>query len=208
MPDQEIISCEDQLRSAMLAGDVVALDRLIDDDLAFISHEGAVVGKAADLAAHAARTLQLTHMAPSDSRIRRYGDVAVVTVRMAVKGTYADVPFDTAFRYLRVWHLRDGAWRIVAGQMNAAGYPEGLVERVAQAVVTGMLVVLAGTLPRNVLFAANLRYFTGVPWAVPLTALYLWYFWRYLNGAGAPASSAHERRASLRARRRDRGGRH
>ncbi|HKG92739.1 MAG TPA: CPBP family intramembrane glutamic endopeptidase [Gemmatimonadaceae bacterium] len=64
-----------------------------------------------------------------------------------------------------------------------------------------MLVMIAGTIPRNLLFAANLRYYAGVPWAVPLTAGYLWLFWRYLNGAGPPDETAEERRASLRANR-------
>jgi hypothetical protein len=41
---------------------------------------------------------------------------------------------------------------------------------ILRAVVFGMLVVLAGTIPRNLLFAANLRYFSSVPWAVPVTA--------------------------------------
>jgi len=71
---------------------------------------------------------------------------------------------------------------------------------IARAVLIGTLVALAGTLPRNLLFAANLRYFAGVPWAVPVTALYIWCFWRYLNGAGPPESTSEERRASLRAR--------
>lgn len=64
---------------------------------------------------------------------------------------------------------------------------------IAQAVLAGMLVMLAGTLPRNLIFAANLRYYAGVPWAVPLTAVYLWGFWRYLNSG--------DRRACLRANR-------
>jgi membrane protease YdiL (CAAX protease family) len=70
-----------------------------------------------------------------------------------------------------------------------------------QAVLIGMLVVIAGTIPRNLIFAANLRYYASVPWAVPLTAVYLWFFWRYLNGAGPPESTAEERRTSLRANR-------
>jgi membrane protease YdiL (CAAX protease family) len=73
----------------------------------------------------------------------------------------------------------------------------GLIE----AVVVGMVVMLAGTLPRNLLFAANLRAFPSIPWAVPLVAVYLWFFWRYLNGHGPPSSTAQERRASLRATR-------
>ena len=73
------------------------------------------------------------------------------------------------------------------------------MEVVVQAVLVGMLVMIAGTIPRNIFFVANLRYFTSVPWAVPLIAVYLWFFWRYLNGAGKPESTAEQRHASLRA---------
>ncbi|HEV7504463.1 MAG TPA: type II CAAX endopeptidase family protein [Thermoanaerobaculia bacterium] len=70
---------------------------------------------------------------------------------------------------------------------------------IVRAVLIGMLVMIAGTIPRNLLFAANLRYFSSVPWAVPLTAAYLWFFWRYLKGSGPPDWTAEERLASLRA---------
>jgi membrane protease YdiL (CAAX protease family) len=36
---------------------------------------------------------------------------------------------------------------------------------------------------------------------VPLTALYLWFFWQFLKGAGPPESTAKARRTSLRANR-------
>jgi len=44
---------------------------------------------------------------------------------------------------------------------------------IVQAVLIGMVVVIAGTIPRNLIFAANLRYYANVSWAVPLTAVYL-----------------------------------
>jgi len=72
---------------------------------------------------------------------------------------------------------------------------------IVRAVLIGMLIVIAGTIPRNLIFAANLRYYASAPWAVPLTAVYLWFFWRYLNGAGPPESTSEERRTSLRANR-------
>jgi hypothetical protein len=72
---------------------------------------------------------------------------------------------------------------------------------VVRAVLTGMLVVIVGTIPRNLLFAPNLRYHNSVSWAVPLTAVYLWYFWRYLEGAGPPEATAELRRTSPRAHR-------
>ncbi len=72
---------------------------------------------------------------------------------------------------------------------------------IVKAVIIGMLVMIVGTIPRNIIFAANLRYYPSFPWAVPMTAMYLWFFWRYLNGAGLPESTAEERRTGLRANR-------
>jgi len=70
---------------------------------------------------------------------------------------------------------------------------------IAEAVTVGMLVMLAGTIPRNIVFATNLRVLPGVPWAVPVTCVYLWFFWRYLNGDGPPAPTREDRRTHLRA---------
>ncbi|MDP9097602.1 MAG: CPBP family intramembrane metalloprotease [Verrucomicrobiota bacterium] len=76
-----------------------------------------------------------------------------------------------------------------------------VVPVIMRAVLIGMLVILAGTIPRNIIFAANLRLLPGLPWAVPVTAVYLWFFWRYLRGDGPPESTSEMRRASLRANR-------
>jgi membrane protease YdiL (CAAX protease family) len=72
---------------------------------------------------------------------------------------------------------------------------------IVRAVVTGLVVAVAGTTPWAVLAAANLKLFPDVPWAVLPMAVYLWLFWRYLNGAGWPGSTAEERRRNLRAKR-------
>jgi len=73
------------------------------------------------------------------------------------------------------------------------------VKDVVRAVLVGMLLVFVATIPRNLVFIANLRYFTGVPWAVPVLAAWLWLFWRYAGGRWPRDSTAEARRASLRA---------
>jgi membrane protease YdiL (CAAX protease family) len=72
---------------------------------------------------------------------------------------------------------------------------------IVRAVLTGTVVAAVGTTPWAALSWANLKYWPAVPWAVPLTALYLWPFWRYLQGAGRPRSTAQARRMNLRANR-------
>jgi hypothetical protein len=80
--DDPILAAEAALRAAQLAGDVGALDRLLDDGLVVTGLDGAVVGKADDLALHRSGRLKVTRMDPSDTRIVRLGPVAVVSVRM------------------------------------------------------------------------------------------------------------------------------
>lgn len=71
---------------------------------------------------------------------------------------------------------------------------------VVGAVLTGLAVMLAGTLPWSVLISANLSNPHSPPWAVPLMALYLTAYWCYLDGRGWPRRNAERRRGSLRAR--------
>jgi len=117
MADDPIIAVEDALRDAMLAGDVAALDHLIGDDLMFVSHLGAVVGKAEDLEMHRSRRLRITSMTPSDRRIQRLGDTTVVCVRMHTTAIVDGVDVEQTFRYTRVWHRGPDGWKIVSGGM-------------------------------------------------------------------------------------------
>ncbi len=64
-----------------------------------------------------------------------------------------------------------------------------------------MLVMLAGTMPRNLFFLANLRVFNAVPWAVVPTAACLWLFWKALRGDFETGAAAERRRQQLRAHR-------
>jgi membrane protease YdiL (CAAX protease family) len=71
---------------------------------------------------------------------------------------------------------------------------------VGRAVLIGVTAAAAGTLPWAALVSANTRHQSALPWAVPLMAVYLWFYWRYLvRGAGWPRSTAEARRMNARA---------
>jgi hypothetical protein len=65
--------------------------------------------------------------------------------------------------------------------LDEASEPSSAI--IFRSVLSGVAVLLAGTIPRNIFFAANLRYFAGFPWAVPVTFIYMWFLWRYLQGS-------------------------
>ena len=81
----------------------------------------------------------------------------------------------------------------------------GRLPTIVQAVIAGVVVLTAGSAPwtgfagHALLAGWNLRVFVSVPWAILPMALYLWLYWRYLNGAGWPEATAELRRTSLRA---------
>lgn len=71
---------------------------------------------------------------------------------------------------------------------------------VVRAVVVGVAAAAAGTVPWALLVSANTRHFSALPWAVPIMAVYLLLYWRYLaRGRGWPRSTAEARRVNARA---------
>ncbi len=70
-----------------------------------------------------------------------------------------------------------------------------------RAIVIGIVVTGAGTLPWGILVKGNLRAGSQVPWAAAVMAIYLFWYVKYLRGWGWPRSTAATRRDSLRATR-------
>src|SRR4029453_3065943 len=69
-----------------------------------------------------------------------------------------------------------------------------------RAVLIGVAAAAAGTMPWAALVSANINHQSELPWAVPLMAIYLWLYWRYLvRGAGWRRSTAEARRMNARA---------
>jgi Domain of unknown function (DUF4440) len=113
-----LLECESALRRAQLASDVAVLDRLLDDELVFTGPDGALYGKADDLEAHRAGLVRIVRLEPSEERVQRFGSVAVISVRMEMRGTFKGAEFAGPFRYTRIWCERPDGWRIVAGHVS------------------------------------------------------------------------------------------
>lgn len=115
----QISLVEERLRLAMLASDCPVLDELISPDLIFTNHLGQVYGKQDDLHMHRDGLLKLHTLEPSDFRVKAKGDLAVVSTRMAVGGTFDNTAFQEDLRYTRVWHLSErGGWEILTGHSS------------------------------------------------------------------------------------------
>jgi ketosteroid isomerase-like protein len=109
---------EEQLRLAMLNGDVVALADLISEDLQFVMYNGDLISKGMDLEAHRSRTIDLHMIQTSETVIRNFGSVAVVTVRVKLEGVFGGTPFRGDYRYCRTWLLHEKRWQVIAGSVS------------------------------------------------------------------------------------------
>ncbi len=117
--DDSLLVCEAALRQAQLAGDVAELDRLLDEELVFTGPDGGLYSKADDLDAHRTGMVRIARLEASEERIQRFGEIAVVIVRMEMSGTFRGDAFGGPFRYTRIWRARPDGWRIVAGHVSA-----------------------------------------------------------------------------------------
>src|SRR5882724_6622220 len=67
-----------------------------------------------------------------------------------------------------------------------------------RALFFGSLAAITGTLPWALLVSYNVKHGSDWPWAVPLTMVWLWVWWRYVRGEGWPKSTSEARRVASR----------
>jgi ketosteroid isomerase-like protein len=109
----EIEVLEQQWRTAEIAGDVAAMDNLLSEDYVGITIDGMTNTKNQQLDRLRSKTLVVTKMDISDTRIKLVGSIAIVTGKADVAGSNEGAPVDGAVRYTRVYQrLASGAWKI------------------------------------------------------------------------------------------------
>ena len=112
---KEIIQLEEQLRKAMISGDVETLDVLIADSLLFTAPDGELITKSIDLDCHRSGIQKISKLSPLEQSIQIYENFAVVTVKMNLETTFANESISGKYRYTRVWAKVNNSLQVVAG---------------------------------------------------------------------------------------------
>jgi len=125
-PEATVLAAVRQLDALLVAKDAAALDRLLSEDFVGAVPTGEAFGKAAYIAYHCRPDEGLTsvEIAPGTTPTVRVldGRFAVVNRRVAVRRRGSDArPQAFGVQRIEVLALRDGAWRVLAGQGTAAG---------------------------------------------------------------------------------------
>ena len=101
---------------AQIEGDRASLERLIADDYVLVGGDGSRADKTAHIAEFTAPEMDLQPVTVRDAVEHVWTDGAALGGTVDVVGTYAGSPFSQTLRYVDVWALRDGQWRVVYGQ--------------------------------------------------------------------------------------------
>lgn len=113
--EEEIIKLEEELRLAMLAGDVDKLNSLISDSLIFIAPQGEIITKQMDLDVQKNKIQKLSELISSEQQVQIIDNCAIVTVKMKITGTFSNIDISGNYRYIRTWQKTNNSWQIVSG---------------------------------------------------------------------------------------------
>ena len=115
---EALLRAERQLQTAQLAGDVEALERLLDDRLVAVGPDGSRYTKDDDLAAHRSGSSVVSELVEEAVEVLVAGTTGVTFVVGRVSGTFEGQPMAARLRYTRTW-VHDGelVWRILAAHL-------------------------------------------------------------------------------------------
>jgi ketosteroid isomerase-like protein len=113
---REIVDMERQAREASIHRDAEFSKRTLAEDYVAITPLGQVTTKQDTVSFRKNGQLRYDTIDVSDMVVRVYGDTAVVTARMDVKGHQLGEDFSGPYRYTRVWVRRTGHWQAVSYQ--------------------------------------------------------------------------------------------
>lgn len=111
----EIEHREVELAAAIINCDVKMLDELLHEDLLFIGPTGQLITKEMDMAVYNAGQMQLEKSTASDQLIQLFGDTAIVSVTIVLKGVFMKKTIDGKFRYIRTWKKLQENWQVIGG---------------------------------------------------------------------------------------------
>jgi ketosteroid isomerase-like protein len=115
-----------QYQTAVKRNDADTMAKILDDDFVLVVGSGTVFSR--DDLLQGARNKDVVYdkqdEEPGSQTVRMYGDTAVVTAKLWLKGTAAGKPFERKLWFSDTYVRRPGGWRYAFGQASLPLPPE------------------------------------------------------------------------------------
>lgn len=116
--EQEVRKTHSERLKALATSNVSTLDRIVGEDLVYISPVGKVQTKAEIVNDLKSGALKVSSIEPGDTNVRVYGNTAVVTYLTVSKFVDNGKEYNNQIRSTSVYVKRDGRWQLVSQQMT------------------------------------------------------------------------------------------
>ncbi len=110
----KIIALEKAWNQAYKIGDIKALDALLDNAIVLVNDDGSVQSKKEFLASVRATNSQEQQVAPESMSVRVFGNTAIASGVMRVKGVEGGKPYVRREQFVDTWVNKGGKWVCVA----------------------------------------------------------------------------------------------
>jgi ketosteroid isomerase-like protein len=118
MQEEEVLSLEEQFSQAIVKNDAGAVGRFLADDWIIIDADGGIIERARFLGVIESGLLTHEMMKSDDTRVRIYGDTAIVTALTTTRGKFSGQPFTTQERATDVFVRQNGRWLCALSQFT------------------------------------------------------------------------------------------
>jgi ketosteroid isomerase-like protein len=117
--DEKIVAALDtQYQAAVEKNDADTMDRILADDFVLVTGLGKTYTKADLLKSARSKSTVYEHQEDSSQKVRVWGDTAVVTALLWMKGTEDGKPFDNKLWFSDTYARTPTGWRYVFGQAS------------------------------------------------------------------------------------------
>ena len=113
-----VAALDTEYQVAVKNNDAATMDRILADDFVVVTGSGKIYTKADLLQMARTRRVQYEHQEDSDQTVRVWGDTAVVTAKIWLKGTDEGKPFDWHVWFSDTYVRTPAGWRYVHGQAS------------------------------------------------------------------------------------------
>ena len=117
--DRETVGAlDEQFQAAVKANDAATMDKILAEDFALVTGSGKVFNKAESLQEARSRSTIYEHQEDTERTVRVWGNTAVVTAKLWIKGVREGKPIDYTLWFSDTYVRGPEGWRYVFGQAS------------------------------------------------------------------------------------------
>jgi ketosteroid isomerase-like protein len=124
-----VAALDTQYQAAVKANDAATMDRILADDFILVTGKGKSYNKADLLSAARDKTDSYEHQEDTNQTVRVWGDTAVVTALLWIKGKNKDAAYDYKLWFSDTYARNKQGWRYVFGQASTKLSAEDLEKK-------------------------------------------------------------------------------